>query len=101
MISEADRYASRGSAITGCKYSSGASDVHDVTTDMPSSVVMVVVLDVTVGASCRWTRMPVLLGLDWFRHGNHQATEREGCGSGHSGYRESLFHELIGSMHLL
>jgi hypothetical protein len=45
--------------------------------------------------------MPVLLGLDWSRHGNHQATEREGCGSGHSGYRESLFHELVGSMHLL
>ena len=68
---------------------------------MPSSVVMVVVLDVTVGASCRWTRMPVLLGLNCFRHGNQQATERQGCGSSHSGYRESLFHELIGSMHLL
>ena len=68
---------------------------------MPSSVVMVVVLDVSVGASCRWTRMTVLLGLNWFRHSNQQATEREGCGSGHSGYRESLFHELIGSMHLL
>ena len=68
---------------------------------MPSSVVMVVVLDVSVGASCRWTRMPVLLGFNWFRHGNQQATERQGCGSSHSGDRESLFHELIGSMHLL
>ena len=67
---------------------------------MPSSVVMVV-LDVPVGASCRWTRMPVLLGLDWFRHGNQQAAESQGCGSGHSGDGESLFHELIGSMHLL
>ena len=68
---------------------------------MPSSVVMVVVLDVAVGASCRWTRMSVLLGLNWFRHGNQQATESQGCGSCHSGDRESLFYELIGSMHLL
>ena len=72
-----------------------------MTTGIPSSVVTVVVLDVPVGASCRWARMPVLLGLNWFRHGNQQATERQGCGSSHSGDRESLFHELIGSMHLL
>jgi hypothetical protein len=72
-----------------------------VTAGMPSSVVMVVVLGVTVGARCRWARMPVALGLNWFRHSNQQTTEREGCGSGHSGDRESLFHELIGSMHLL
>ena len=70
-------------------------------TGMPMPRLMVVVLGVTVGARCRWARMPVSLGHGWFRHGNHQATEREGCGSGHSGYRESLFHELIGSMHLL
>ena len=72
-----------------------------MTAGMPSSVAMVVVLGVTVGARCRWARMPVALGLNWFRHSNQQTTEREGCGSGHSGDRESLFHELIGSMHLL
>ena len=68
---------------------------------MRSSIVMVVVLDVSVGASWSWTRMPVLLGLNWFRHGNQQATESQGCGSSHSGDRESLFHELIGALHLL
>ena len=70
-----------------------------MTAGMPMPRLMV--LGVTVGARCRWARMPVSLGLNWFRHSNQQATEREGCGSGHSGYRESLFHELIGSMHLL
>ena len=68
---------------------------------MRSTIVMVVVLDVSVSTSCRWTRMPVLLGLNWFRYGNQQATESQGCGSSHSGDHESLFHELIGSMHLL
>ena len=68
---------------------------------LTSSIVMVGMLHLPVSASCRWACMPVSLGHRWFRHGNHQATEREGCGSGHSGDRESLFHELVGSMHLL
>jgi len=68
---------------------------------MPMPRLMVVLLGVMVGARCRWARMPVSLGHGWFRHGNHQATEREGCGGGYSGDRESLFHELVGSMHLL
>ena len=53
LISEADRQAPRGSSKAGRKDSSGASDVHDVTTSIPRSVVTVVVLDVPVGASCR------------------------------------------------
>ena len=72
-----------------------------MTAGMPMPRLMVVVLGVTVGARCRWARMPMSLGLNWFRHGNQKATESQGCGSSHSGDRESLFHELIGSMHLL
>ena len=68
-----------------------------MTTGMPSSVVMVVMLHVPVSVP-----VPVVLGCHgWLRHGNQQATKSQGCGSSHSGDRESLFHELIGSMHLL
>ena len=46
--------------------------------------------------------MPVVLRCHcWLRHGNQQTTKSQGYGSSHSGDRESLFHELIGSMHLL
>ena len=64
---------------------------------MPSSMGMVMVLHVPV-----MLYVPMVLGCHgWLRHGNQQATKRQGCGSSHSGDRESLFHELIGSMHLL
>ena len=72
-----------------------------MTAGMPMPRLMVVVLGVTVGARCCWARMPVSLGLNWFRHSNQEATKSQGCSSSHSGDRESLFHELIGSMHLL
>ena len=75
-------------AIARAKHSPPAGAVHNVliTQDLPASIVMVVMPHVSVRPNSCWVVMPPALPChSGFRDSGCQTTDRQGCGSSHSG----------------